>query len=165
MSIILTEGQLQFTFNNVISARKFDDSTHGLSNCMKAVDLIVERDDRYLFIEVKDPQAYPPSIADYIEDFIVGRVDEGFKYKYRDSFLYEWASGRADKPIYYFMLIGLDILTPEQLLARQAAMETKLPSIERGIPQWTRPIVTRCSVFNVATWNQHLPDYPVRRLP
>lgn len=165
MSIILTEGQLQFTFNNVISARKFDDSTHGLSRCMKAVDFVVERDDRYLFIEVKDPQAYPPSVANYLEDFIVGRVDEDFKYKYRDSFLYEWASGRADKPIYYFMLIGLDMLTVQQLHNRQRAMERKLPLLKSDIPQWIRPIVEGCGVFNIAAWNWRFPDYPVQRLP
>ena len=165
MSIILTEGQLQFTFNNVLDVRKFDDSAHGLSDCMKAVDFIVERVDRYQFIEVKDPQAYPSSVADYIQRFTSGQIDEEFKYKYRDSFLYELASGRAKKPIHYFMLIGLDMLTVQQLHNRQKAMERKLPSIERNMPQWTRPIVTRCSVFNIATWNRHLPDYPVRRLP
>ena len=51
--MILTEGDLQITFNNVIVCRKFDDRlAHGLSHCMKAVDFIVELHDRY---EVKDP--------------------------------------------------------------------------------------------------------------
>ena len=165
MSIIFTEGKLQFTFNNVISVRKFDDSTHGLSQCMKAVDFIVERSDCYQFIEVKDPQAYPPSTANHIQRFIAGRIDEDFKYKYRDSFLYEWASGRADRPIYYLMLIGLDTLTNQHLYSRQKAMEAKLPLLDRAVPQWIRPIVADCGVFNIATWNRHLPDYPVRRLP
>lgn len=165
MSIILTEGRLQFTFNNVVDARKFDGSAHGLSDCMKAVDFIVERDDRYLFIEVKDPQACPSSIDGYRESFISGQIDEVFKYKYRDSFLYEWASGRADKPIYYLMLIGLDTLTGRHLHTRQRAMEGKLPSARRNIPQWARPIVTGCGVFNIAAWNRRFPDYPVQRLP
>ena len=164
MSIILTEGQLQFTFNNVLDVRKFDDSAHGLSDCMKAVDFIVERVDRYQFIEVKDPQAYPSSVADYIQRFTSGQIDEEFKYKYRDSFLYEWASGRAEKPIYYLMLIGLDTLTRPQLHRRQMAMEGKLPLLRRGVLQWIRPIVAGCGVFNIADWNQQFPDYPVRRL-
>lgn len=165
MSIILTEGQLQFTFNNVLDVRKFDDSTHGLSDCMKAVDFIVERVDRYQFIEVKDPQAYPSSVADYIQRFTSGQIDEEFKYKYRDSFLYELASGRAKKPIHYFMLIGLDMLTVQQLHNRQKEMEGKLPLQGRDIPQWIRPIVEGCGVFNIAAWNWRFPDYPVQRLP
>ena len=165
MSIILTEGKLQFTFNNVISARKFDDSTHRLSQCMKAVDFVVERGDCYQFIEVKDPQACPSSAANYIQSFASGQIDEDFKYKYRDSFLYEWASGRADKHIYYLMLIGLDTLTNQHLYSRQRAMEAKLPLLSRAVPQWIRPIVKGCGVFNIADWNQRFPDYPVRRLP
>ena len=54
---VLREGNLQITINNAIEARKFDDASHGLSHCMKAVDFFVELPDRYLFIEVKDPQA------------------------------------------------------------------------------------------------------------
>ena len=115
--------------------------------------------------KIRKPTHRRLPIADYIEDFIVGRLDEDFKYKYRDSFLYEWASGRADKPIYYFMLIGLDTLTRPQLQRRQRAMERKLPLLRRSVPQWIRPIVAGCGVFNIADWNQQFPDYPVRRLP
>ena len=54
--MILTEGDLSFTFNGALSAIQFDDgSTHGLTHCMKAVDFVVEFQDYYLFVEVKDP--------------------------------------------------------------------------------------------------------------
>ena len=52
----LTEGKLEFVFEGAVSARKFDGHDHGLSHCMKAVDFIVEFQDQYLFVEVKDPQ-------------------------------------------------------------------------------------------------------------
>ncbi len=54
---VLEEGDLQITIGDAINARKFDDATHGLNSCMKAVDFIVELLDCYLFIEIKDPQA------------------------------------------------------------------------------------------------------------
>lgn len=85
---------------------------------MKAVDFIVELKDRSFFIEFKDPQN-PDSKSgnerEFVEKFLSGNIDEDFKYKYRDSFLYEWASGKAEKPIYYYVLIAMDTLTEAEL--------------------------------------------------
>ena len=164
---VLTEGNLQITIADAVNARKFDGNDHGLSHCMKAVDFVVELTDRYLFIEVKDPQA-PQTPDDRLKDFVCrfqsGRIDRDFFYKYRDSFLYEWASGRANKPIDYFMLIAVDSLTDAHLLSRQRALEGKLPILGPSSRPWKRPIVRGCGVFNISSWNKILPDYPVSRL-
>ena len=165
----LTEGDLLITINeDVVEARKFDDhAVHGLSYCMKAVDFIVELADRYLFIEVKDPQA--PRVPTqgrnaFIQNFQSGQIDEDLKYKYRDSFLYEWASGRANKPIHYLILIGADSLSAPMLIDRRRALERNLPLHLPGAIAWTRPIVESCSVFNISSWNDRFPKYPVTRL-
>ena len=164
---VLREGNLQITINNAIEARKFDDDTsHGLSHCMKAVDFVVELPDRYLFIEVKDPQdPQAPSDAGekYIQRLQSGQIDKEFKYKYRDSFLYEWASGRADKPVFFLVLIALDSLTGLLLLSRKRELERKLPLQGPEARPWTRPIVRGCGVFNIDSWNRNLPQYPVSR--
>ena len=163
--MIFIEGDLQITINNAKDARKFDDANHGLSHCMKAVDFIVELSDRYLFIEFKDPQHPMSRQADqqrFIQELQSGQLDEELKYKYRDSFLYEWASGRADKPIHYLVLVALDSLTGGDLSARTNALKQKLPF--PGASTWHRQIVQDCSVFNISLWNQHLPDFPVNRL-
>ena len=106
------EGDLQIEIKGAVDARKFDDpSSHRLTNCMKAVDFIVELSDRYLFIEFKDlqaPGATGQAPQDFIQEFLRGKIDEAFKYKYRDSFLYEWAAGRADKDIHFLVLVALD---------------------------------------------------------
>ena len=53
----LIEGNLQITIPAKAEGRKFDDETaHVLTHCMKAVDFIIELKDRYLFVEVKDPE-------------------------------------------------------------------------------------------------------------
>ena len=82
---------------------------------MKAVDFIVERSNCYLFIEFKDPQAPRatgrPQQQIFIQDFQSGKIDTDFICKYRDSFLYEWASGRATKPIHFLVLVALNTLT------------------------------------------------------
>jgi len=165
--IALTEGNLQISIQGAVNARKFDDDGHGLSHCMKAVDFILEFPDHYLFIEFKDPDA--PDIprqarAEFLRSFEEGQRDEELKYKYRDSFMYEWASGRADKAIYYLVLIAQHDLSPGDMLRRTNALERILPLQLPSWVTWTRPIVSGCGVFNIDSWNRNFPDYPVRRL-
>ena len=104
---ILTEGNLQITFPDDANVMKFDDKSHGLSHCMKAVDCIVELEDRVSFIEIKDfehPRAPSKNRKVLIEKFQSGGLDNDLVYKFRDSFLYEWACKRVDKPIDYWIL-------------------------------------------------------------
>lgn len=164
---VFTEGNLQIAFDNALQVRKFDGDSHGLDHCMKAVDCIVEFDDRYLFIEIKDPQA--PNVPQasrkrYLERLKHGQLDASLYGKYRDSFLYEWASGRVGKPIYYFVLIALDLLTKPLLSQRTTALARHLPRFGPGGRPWPRPFVHGCGVFNMAAWNERFPDYPVQRL-
>ena len=138
----LTEGTLQFTFNDAIGGRKFDDKeTHELSHCMKAVDFIVELSDSYLYIEVKDPVAPQASQRRgecFLQSFKTGQLDESLKSKYRDSFLYEWAAGRSNKPIDYRVLIA-DGIGQIDLLMRQDALKRKLPLRGPQSRPWRRP--------------------------
>lgn len=155
------------TVNGAIAAWKFDDTSHGLSHCMKAVDFIIELNDCYLYIEFKDPQAPLASQqvgTSYLESFRKGQIDEDFKYKYRDSYLYEWASGRADKPIDYLVLIALDTLKTPLLRHRRRELERKLPVLGPSGAPWPCPIVRSCAVFNIDAWNRNLPNFPVSRM-
>ena len=162
-----TEGDLQITFEDIVSVRKFDDGcSHGLSHCMKAVDFIVELSDRYLFIEFKDPQ--DPTVPDpegdaYLQRFKRGQLDKSLQYKYRDSFLYEWAAGRADKSVDYLVLVALDTLTSLHLTQRKKALEQKLPLRGPQGQSWSRPIVNGCAVFNIKSWNSKFREYPISR--
>ena len=164
---ILEEGDLRIDVGDALSARKFDDERHGLSHCMKAVDFVVELSDRYLFIEVKDPgnpQASAKRSREFIRSFQSGELDEDFKYKYRDSFLYEWASGRADKPIHYLILIAHDDLDGEALNRRMDALKSKLPLLGPGSQDWRRPFVSGVGVFNLSAWNRRYPRRQAERI-
>ncbi len=165
---VLQEGNLQVTIDDEVDAWKFDDeSSHGLSHCMKAVDFIVEFPDRYFFLEFKDPRHpdAPKQNRDrFIRDFSTGALDEDLKYKYRDSFLYEWASGRADKPIHYFVVVADEALDEAELTVRTDALERALPSKGWRAGLWTRRIVESCVVFNIESWNRSLPQYPLDRV-
>lgn len=163
---ILTEGNLQITVTDAVCARKFDDASHRLSHCMKAVDFIVELPDRYLFIEFKDPQdpTSPIEATDaYLKRFSDGQLDEDLIYKFRDSFLYEWASGRADKPVDYLVLVALDTLPTPLLRHRRRELERKLPMNGPGGHPWPHPIAKSCAVFNIEMWNKQFPGYPIER--
>lgn len=163
---VLKEGDLQITITDAVSARKFDRDSHGLSHCMKAVDFVVELPDRYLFIEFKDPQdpKAPTEATDaYRERFSDGELDNDLIYKFRDSFLYEWASGRADKAVDYLVLVALDALPTPLLRHRRRELERKLPMNGPGNQPWPRPIAKSCAIFNIEAWNRHLPEYPIER--
>ena len=162
-----TEGDLEMDIPGVVGGGKFDGDSHGLNRCMKAVDFVVELADRYLFIEFKDPQhpdATPEDRSEFIRKLDAEQLDEDLKYKYRDSFLYEWASGRAGKPIDYYVLIALDTLDAALLSERRKALERKLPQHGPGGQPWPREIVRACGVFNLESWNRELPQYPVNRV-
>lgn len=171
-TIKFIEGAIQFLFANAMSARKFDEtgaSGHRMSKCMKQVDCIVEFEDRYLFIEVKDPQGDRSHTEEenkaFVDRFKSGEIDHDLKYKYRDSFLYEWALNRAEKPIDYYVLFADETLDDALLGDRSTALEKQLPVRGPGDSAWPRPFVRGCGVFNIALWNKHLPDYPVTRIP
>ncbi|MBI5526572.1 MAG: hypothetical protein HY897_09570 [Deltaproteobacteria bacterium] len=163
-----TEGNLQIAFPAGAVVQKFDDRSHGLSHCMKAVDFIVELKDRYLFIEIKDPQ-HPESRREerdeWAKKFLACSLDEDLKYKYRDSFLYEWACGKVDKPIHYYVLVALDTLDGAELIARTDALKRIIPLDGPPAGRWTKKVVDGCAVFNIATWNEKLRGFPVTRLP
>ena len=162
------EGDLKIEVKGVVDAWKFDEpARHGLSHCMKAVDFIVELPDSYLFIEFKDPQAPGARQQNqqiFFQRFQSGKIDTDFVYKYRDTFLYEWASGRAAKPIHFLVLVALNTLTSSELVRRTDALKEKLP-LQRSSPgPFQRTFVQSCNVFNLTTWNQYHTDLPVSRL-
>ena len=165
----LTEGNLQITFPRAAKVRKFDDgASHGLSHCMKAVDFVVEENQRISLIELKDPEhprTREVSRQEFINGFRSGKLDEELKYKYRDTFLYQWASGNIGKPIHYWVVVAIETLTAVELSTRTDDLKRKLPLNGPPSGKWKRPIVTDCRVFNIDTWNKHQPRFPLSRIP
>lgn len=165
---VLAEDDLQITLPAAVAGRKFDDETsHGLSHCMKAVDFIVELEDRVLFVEFKDPEnpsALAKDSAAFIKKFLSGQLDTDLKTKYRDSWLYEWAEGRTKKPIIYLVLIGASTLSDAELLARTDALKRQIPVAGPGDRPWRKPFVAGCAVMNLAAWNKALPQIPASRV-
>lgn len=165
---VLSEDDLKITLPPGVSGRKFDDEVgHGLSHCMKAVDFIVELADRTFFVEFKDPEnpnAKPKDSAAFLAKFLGGAIDSDLKTKYRDSWLYEYADGRANKPIYYLVLIGASTLSDAELLNRTDALKRQVPMSGPASRAWSKPFVAGCAVMNLAAWNKALPHMPAGRV-
>ena len=127
----------------------------------------MEFDDRYVFIELKDPQ--DPNVPEerrleIVEEFRRRNINNELSYKYRDSFLYEWASGRADKPVQYIVLIAVDDMQSGDLAVRTSALQRDLPVSGPHGNAWNRPFVSECAVFNIESWNRQFPMYQISRL-
>ena len=160
----LSEGDLRLTLPEPVTGRKFDGAKHGLSHCMKAVDWILDLPERTYFVEIKDPDA--PSAKDkqrhcFFRRLLDGELTTDLVAKLRDSFLYEWACDRVDKPISYYVIIASDTLDAAQLLNRTDDLKRRLPVGKRM--SWNRAMAHDCRVFNIAKWNDAFPEYPLSR--
>jgi len=157
----MTVDGFDFDFMDAIDAFVFDEKDknlptyHGLSHAMKAVDIIVELENDYLFIEVKD--FYSPD--DYKNGDCFNHLRNVLKYKYRDTFLYRWAERKIDKPVRYICLLALK----NALISRMnKEIRIQLP-LSRPVERWERSIVDSCVVLNEERWNHNFPKWPVSR--
>ena len=159
------EGDLRFDFTSAVQARRFDDGTHGLSHCMKAVDFILETKEAYYFLEIKDPDnpaADASRRAQYVQELRAGELRKSLVGKYRDTFIYHWAEKTPGKPIYYIVLLCLTALDAAALLAQEEGLRSSLPL--SGSSTWKRPIAKACLVLSLDAWNRHFKQWPVSRI-
>jgi hypothetical protein len=164
---VLIEGDLQITLPADAQGRRFDDETHGLSHCMKAVDFIVELSEQVLFIEFKDPEnpkAQTKAKDEFFNKFTSGNIDCDLKTKYRDSWLYEWAHDRVKKPVHYLVLIAASSLSKADLLRRTEALKKQIPVSGPQQKAWRQPFIEACVVMNLVAWNETFPSVPAKRI-
>lgn len=160
-----------FDFTDAINAFVFDEkdkskpSYHGLP--MKAVDIVAEFSDAYIFVEMKDlhdPDSYNEMLADGEEDGKTKRANfkwlkNYLKYKYRDTYIFRHAEDKADKPIHYICLLTFDNALNTRL---QKSLKQELP-VGKASKRWRREIASSCHVLNVDRWNSNFPKWPVTR--
>jgi hypothetical protein len=165
----LTERDLQFDFTNAVHGFVFDQmkpaqpNYHGIS-AMHRVDFVVELDEATLFIEVKDPsnpKAQAKGLADFHAELNDGTLSSTFASKFMDSFVYRWAEGKVDKPIHYISLVTLDA---PLLLNLADEVVKKLPPPGKPVARWQRSFIESCQIFNLTTWNENFPKWPVTRI-
>ena len=157
-----------FDFTDAINAFVFDekDTTkntfHGQP--MKAVDIVVELQDAYLFIEIKkydDIEEF--NILTATDDEELRKRQDGFKwlknylkYKYRDTYLYRYAEDKLDKPIHFICLLNFEHAMNRALWK---VLNKELP-VGKASKRWKREIAASCQVLNLEKWNHNFPKWP-----
>ncbi len=171
MKIVTTDG-FAFRFEDAIDAFVFDQTDPASSTFhgapMKAVDIVVEFEECYVYVELKD---YEDPAADTTQNVADEEKEnkrqdhfkwlkDYLKYKFRDSYLYRHAEGKVDKPVHYVCLITFDNALNSRM---QKALKQELP-VGRASHRWLRDLATSCQVVNLDKWNKNFPQWPVARL-
>jgi hypothetical protein len=160
------EGDLWVDFPPDSNAKRPKDELYPGS--WKDVDFIIEMKDRYIFLEIKDPEqakAKPHSERiEFINSIKTGKEDQNLCYKFKDTYLNEWLIEELTKPIYYYVIIALESLTSHELLVRTNCLKSMLPVKIPLHCKWIRPLAVDCIVFKISTWNHRFPDFPIKRI-
>lgn len=166
---VLKERDLQIDFTNAVDGFIFDQmdsklpNYHGIS-VMHRVDFVVELADAWLFVEVKDPgnpKAQVKGLRKFHDELNDGTLGNTFAAKFVDSFVYRWAEDKLSKPVHYISLVTLEAAL---LLNLSDEIARKLPPMGMPTPRWQRQLFENCQVFNIETWNENFPKWPVARL-
>ena len=156
----IVSGGFIFEFRKVLDAFVFDetDSTkatyHG-ATALKAVDILVECEDRWFFIEVKDfddPKQYNQGDS-------AKHLREKLKYKFRDTYLYRHAENKITKPITYICLLAN--LPNAHCVQMCKNLSYELPT-GKPTSRWQLELAQGCIILNVKRWNIIFPDWPIR---
>ncbi|MBF0124376.1 MAG: hypothetical protein HQL60_03465 [Magnetococcales bacterium] len=169
------EGDIHFDFSKARSVLSLDHHGrgHGLNRLMKAVDFVVEWEDAFWLVEVKDPdQSKIPSQhrdtqqSDFLEKMRSRSLIHAELFpKFIDSLIYLGLDrGIPAKPLRYLTLIGMTGLDPSYFTNLSAALLQHHDGCLRG-PQpngWAKGFSAH--LFNLELWNRKFPDCPVTRV-
>jgi len=165
-----SSAELHFSFPDELVWDELDKQGVKLPVNMKFVDLIIERENDVLLIEIKDPShskcpekergKYYKKLSDN------SLITQELTPKVRDSYAYLHLMERDNKPFKYIVLIGLDAFdaamqTPILMTFKDRLMtDIRCESYEA----WKRKHIHDCLVMSVETWNTTFSDWPVTRL-
>ncbi len=166
--MIVEADGYRFDFSDAISAFKFDEKDqssptyHGAP--MKAVDIVVELPEVYLFVEIKEYDKPEEFVADYSEnckEYDNYKWLKGYlKYKFRDSYLYRHAENKTEKPIQYLCLLNFDDALNSKM---KKGLRIDLP-VGKVSSRWIKPLAQSCQVLNLAAWNRNFPKWPAQKV-
>ncbi len=161
MGRLKVEGY-EFDFPNAKELYKFDEQDsamphfHGLSHCMKAVDVVVELADAYLFIEIKrfDEASVLNEKSEQRTGEPLNWLVEVLTRKYRDTFIYRYCQDKVDKPIKYICLV--DKFDGKLLPQLRKHLLTNIPVGQQLQAQWEKALLEKNNLFvlNETTWNK-----------
>lgn len=173
MKVVETDGY-RFCFNDALDAFVFDEKDkskptyHGLP--MKAVDIVAEFQECYIFIELKD---YDDVSEFNIQCRLESTSEETkkrqdsfrwlknyLKYKFRDTYLCRHAEQKNNKPIRYICLLNFDNALNAVM---QKSLKAELP-VGKKSRRWVQELAISCHVMSINKWNEKFSSWPITRL-
>jgi hypothetical protein len=163
---IVADGY-KFDFPDAIEAYKFDETDklspyyHGVTP-LKAVDVMVELPNTYLFIEIKSYDDLSVFAEEHACDTCGAKVNHknwlknNLVRKYRDTFLYRYCEKKLDKPIIYVCLLNFDSALLS-FFKKRLREEIPLGNSRKG--RWKKTILEHVILTNMAAWNRNLVVY------
>ena len=160
--IKLVEMDLEFDFSDAIYAFQFDDDSYHGKSTLQRVDFIVEYEDCYRFIEIKDPDIpRAKDVNGFIEKFRSGKLIQSLSGKYRDTLFFRTIQKKVDKKIEYIVLLSMQALDAPLLLSKQDELHRSIPFRHED---WASNSAAVCVVLNMQQWKKRFGENSVCRL-
>ena len=158
----LVEGDLEFFFSGAISAVKFDDETVHGSSSIQPVDFVVEFDEVFRFVEVKDPDVpNAENVAEFKEKLKSGKLTRQLAGKYRDSLFFRGFQSNSQKSVEYVVLLSMKVLEDALLIAKQDELQRSIPFSHAT---WEGTSASVCAILNIDQWKKRYGEESIRRL-
>lgn len=150
------DGDLYFDFPHAVSQEAFDDDAVFGNATLQPVDFIVDFDEKYVFIEVKDPDN-PAAVnpAAILKKLNSGNLICKLAGKYRDSRFFFEFQRRQQKPVHYVVVLSWASLDKAMLLS-------KTDELKRAIPisniSHKSPCLDQCIILNLEQFKKRFGD-------
>lgn len=163
-------AELIFSFPDDLKWDELDKQGVRLPIKMKFVDIVIERENDVLLVEIKDPshsrspESERNSYLKRLSDNSV--LTQELTPKVRDSYLFMHLMERDGKPFKYIVLIGLDAFDSNKQKALLFGFKDRLMADIRceTVDPWKRRHIDDCAVLSVDSWNETFPDWQIQRL-
>lgn len=165
------ESELHFAFPESLSWDELDEQDTKLPIGFALVDLVIERDEDILLIEIKDPsdtKAKEKQQKQYIKrlnnDSI---ITSELTPKVRDSYTFLHLMERDTKPMIYIVLIGLDAFEDKLQKAVLGNFKDRLLGKIRQetVLPWKKKYIKGCVVMTIDMWNIKFDQWQITRVP
>jgi hypothetical protein len=163
-------SDLQFSFPEDLNWEEMDKQGVKIPEKMKFVDIVIERENDILLVEVKDPSNI--NTPDTERTCYLKRLQDNsvltqeLTPKARDSYTYLHLMQRDTKPFKFVVLLGLEAFENQTQLALLGDFKNRLLNNVRceAAEPWKRMYIADCLVMSVEKWNEIFSEWPLVRL-